>query len=492
MRTGRPTREERAEVTAQAEELLALARSESRNGSHERSWRASLDAAALGRSLCDARIVARAATALSGPDILAFRLTPARQALCLEALAMLGDDDAQQRELVAAHLDAISTPWAEPASLDTGARISGEEAERRFAALRAEHARALGPAGTGERLAVAARIIELGSAVPDDEIVIWGRLWRLDALIQLGLRVEFNDELGRFTAVVSRLGSPVWDWRLTCVHACLALLEDRLDDVPPLMDAAERLGAESGLEDAPWMGLVIRSEYATRTGEGLDEVEAEVRRALAGAPVFAHGWRAGLLVSMDRADEAVAIWRALAPHLEEFPLNAVEWVLAMVGFVDLAILDDDDDGARWLLEALQPYAHLHAIGSAAGAYYGPVELALGRLAAFLGDRDSGMRWLRGAERRAEGMLAPWFATQARDALAALDVGDEPLTPRESEVAGLVAEGRSNREIALRLNLSERTVEQHVSSALRKLGLSSRSGLATWSTRRREALRQAMH
>ncbi len=51
-----------------------------------------------------------------------------------------------------------------------------------------------------------------------------------------------------------------------------------------------------------------------------------------------------------------------------------------------------------------------------------------------------------------------------------------MSAREREVALLVAEGRTNAQIAARLHLSERTVEKHVSQALGKLGLSSRSGI----------------
>ncbi|WP_435742564.1 response regulator transcription factor [Microbacterium sp. PMB16] len=52
-----------------------------------------------------------------------------------------------------------------------------------------------------------------------------------------------------------------------------------------------------------------------------------------------------------------------------------------------------------------------------------------------------------------------------------------LTRRESEVAELVADGLSNREVAQSLHVSVRTVESHVATILRKLGLRSRSGLA---------------
>lgn len=60
-------------------------------------------------------------------------------------------------------------------------------------------------------------------------------------------------------------------------------------------------------------------------------------------------------------------------------------------------------------------------------------------------------------------------------------GKEParLTRRETEVAALVGEGLSNKEIATRLVISQRTAETHVEHILTKLGFTSRAQVATW-------------
>ena len=63
-------------------------------------------------------------------------------------------------------------------------------------------------------------------------------------------------------------------------------------------------------------------------------------------------------------------------------------------------------------------------------------------------------------------------------------GPPTLSPREVEVAKLVAEGLTNRQIAERLIISERTAQNHVQHILAKLDLSNRSQIAVWITSRR--------
>jgi predicted ATPase/DNA-binding CsgD family transcriptional regulator len=57
----------------------------------------------------------------------------------------------------------------------------------------------------------------------------------------------------------------------------------------------------------------------------------------------------------------------------------------------------------------------------------------------------------------------------------------PLAKREVEVGRLVAEGLSNKQIAARLFISDRTVAAHVSNIMNKLGLNSRAQIAAWMT-----------
>jgi DNA-binding NarL/FixJ family response regulator len=75
-----------------------------------------------------------------------------------------------------------------------------------------------------------------------------------------------------------------------------------------------------------------------------------------------------------------------------------------------------------------------------------------------------------------------LAVQRRLGLGPTPSGPEALTPREREVARLLAEGLSNSQLADRLYISPRTAAVHVSNILSKLGMSSRTEVAAWAVR----------
>jgi DNA-binding NarL/FixJ family response regulator len=84
----------------------------------------------------------------------------------------------------------------------------------------------------------------------------------------------------------------------------------------------------------------------------------------------------------------------------------------------------------------------------------------------------------------DAVFSPRLAGFVLDAFSAIPVGDidpelDQLTPREREVLQHIARGYTYREIGEQLFISPKTVENHVSSVLRKLHLSSRHELSRW-------------
>jgi DNA-binding NarL/FixJ family response regulator len=124
------------------------------------------------------------------------------------------------------------------------------------------------------------------------------------------------------------------------------------------------------------------------------------------------------------------------------------------------------------------------VGARGFAVQAAVELAEARRARGAdGDVEGATALLARTRPEAETLgMVPWIVRI--DALVpSLSPPDGPLSARESEVAALVAEGLSNRQIAARLYLSERTAQNHVQHILTKLGFSSRAQIASWHTAR---------
>jgi DNA-binding CsgD family transcriptional regulator len=64
-------------------------------------------------------------------------------------------------------------------------------------------------------------------------------------------------------------------------------------------------------------------------------------------------------------------------------------------------------------------------------------------------------------------------------------GADVLTPRQRQVADLVSQGCTNREIATRLGIDERSAEGHVERIRLRLGFRSRAQIAAWYAERRD-------
>ncbi|NUR03167.1 MAG: AAA family ATPase [Streptomyces sp.] len=111
-------------------------------------------------------------------------------------------------------------------------------------------------------------------------------------------------------------------------------------------------------------------------------------------------------------------------------------------------------------------------------------IAYGRGLTATGDRTRAREALREAAELSEHLGATRLRTQADEALrgtgarrtAAPQTGSAALTASERRIAQLAAEGRTNAEIAQLLHLARRTVETHLTSAYRKLGIRRRSEL----------------
>ena len=90
--------------------------------------------------------------------------------------------------------------------------------------------------------------------------------------------------------------------------------------------------------------------------------------------------------------------------------------------------------------------------------------------------------------RGEPSLDPEIAKKLMDQLSKGEevIAEEDLTTREKDVLRLIARGNSNKEIAASLNISEKTVKNHVTNILQKLHLSDRTQAALYAVRRRMA------
>jgi DNA-binding CsgD family transcriptional regulator/tetratricopeptide (TPR) repeat protein len=140
--------------------------------------------------------------------------------------------------------------------------------------------------------------------------------------------------------------------------------------------------------------------------------------------------------------------------------------------------------ADYYQQAGRPLDQAQSLEDAAVLLAGRGELAAARRAfgtAARLYRELGAEWDLG---RADARLRLYGVRRGRAGRPAVSTGWDALTPTEVKIARLVAEGRSNPDIAAELFLSRNTVQTHVSHILAKLGANSRANVV------RQALQQA--
>lgn len=514
----------------QCQLLIALGRACYFTGDLSGCVDAALGAADAARAARSPELLGEAALVLE--PALDSRVNAVATQLCEEALAWLGDrcGDAgviqprhgSRARLLAlrSHLafydgDQARTETLSAAALDL-ARGAGDD-RALGDALRARKEACPGPGGRAERMALADEMLQLAQRTGRPRLAMWGELWRIDALVEGGALTEAADELGVLRVAVDRLGGPVPAWHLDRETAFVALAQGRYDDA---LAAAQRgFNRMRSVEPGSATGAFFALQCALVGHVGITEWAAEiVRRPIPPAPRFRTIGplsRSVVLLAADRRDEAAASYQEAGP-LESWTFPAFfvlpGYVYGALAAAGLGRLDD----LAVLVDRLDGYRGEHVVGEGV-SYLGPVDLALGRGAAALGRLDT-------AVEQADRAGARGFAAEARYHLAAAlvarghpedldraasvalvadrqvrelgmaayveraaalaahlrsDHRPSALSARELEVATLVAQGLTNRQIADRLVISERTAQHHVQHILTKLGFTSRSQIAAW-------------
>lgn len=158
---------------------------------------------------------------------------------------------------------------------------------------------------------------------------------------------------------------------------------------------------------------------------------------------------------------------------------------ADVVVLDLALAGPDPDGVETLhpVEVLldaAPTLHVLAVGESVD--HVPVLAALRAGASGFVRRDTGWTELADAVTRVaagETVFGPGVADLVLDSYGTAAADPVSLTERELDIVRLVVDGLTARQIAVRLVLSPRTVENHVQRIVRKLGLAGRAALVRY-------------
>jgi len=417
---------------------------------------------------------------------------------------------------------------------------SGTDPVALIDALRARQLACCAPDGMAERAVLARRMLQAADAAGSAWLEMWGRLWHIDTLFETGQLRSVPRELAGLGTCLERLRGPLGEWHWMLASATLAVATGRYTEATRLAWDAFKVFSDMGHPVAFGGCSVILGQAGLHIGfgpSGLVELFSQLPDHLRPETVDttrgAHTVFPALTIALmrleqgDRAGAAGAY--ALAGPARSWNPTAGMRLSCWAHALPVAIGLDRTDDIEFLAARFEPFRGQHiANGAGTGVYMGPVELALGMAAAGLGRLDAAVTDLAAAASICDGNGARGYAVQARVELAAvltrrraaedpdraravLDIASgeaerlgmlpfterieqlrgrrpaaaagSPLSPRELEVARLVARGLTNKQIGQALYVSERTAENHVQHILTKLGFSNRSQIAAWASTR---------
>ena len=234
--------------------------------------------------------------------------------------------------------------------------------------------------------------------------------------------------------------------------------------------AEETFGRSSRLGRDPQPGLSLM-----RLAQGNpDAAAASIRRAVSETPrglprVALLPAYVEIMLATDDLDAAAGAARELAETADQQGSDAIA-AMAWQAAGSVALAEGDAQASLMALRrSSQAWQELGGVHAAAR-----VRILVGLACRQLGDEDSALLEFRGARET-------FASLGARPELVALEAavrpGDEDahgLSAREREVLRLVATGKSNREIAVALVLSQHTVARHLQNIYAKLGVSTRT------------------
>ena len=491
------------------------------------------EAAELARATGDAAGLACAALGL--PEVSEGTWLDAVRGWCEEALRGLGDGDSPLKARLLAQVahsglfggDARAIAGAGAAALAMAERL--DDPASLSIALRARQLAHSDADGNAERLVLGGRMLALGERTGDPEAVLWGRLWRFDALLQAGRVTDAETELVAVEPVVAVLRRLLPRLHLLRGRVALALGRGRFAEARALNDEAAAIAEQGGHFGASATARSLRIGIAAATGGDPGDLEWLRTHPSRLEPMAAltRGQMTHLLLGRGEQAEARE-WYASLPEVGAAQIPSF-MVLPLEG-MRAQLLPDFGDAptAEAVHKALLPYADLHLVGGAGAIMtMGSVRLALGYAATVAGKPDVAVRHLRtavavddeaglahpatlarhqlavalrargrpsdvdesiGVLAQAEAAAERLGMAPLRARIAELRAGADDggvLSRREAEIAELVGRGLTNRQIAASAHISERTVETHVGHVLAKLGFTRRSEIAAWVAGRKQ-------